>query len=302
MPIIEKVRQDTAKEKRVELHLHTTVFEELAPANEVVKQAEFWGHAAIAITDHATVAALHEACTAAEHTKVICGMEAYCTDDTHNSHHRPSHLIILAKNQQGLQALCQLAADANTKYFKRFPLTPKSEVDRCRDGLLLGSACAAGELYQAILAHGNWEELKRIAAWYDFLEIQPLCNNFFMLSPDERTSRPMVESVEELKAFNRTVLALGKELEKPVCATGDVQFLDPEDEPRLHAVQKAYGYSNWDQPLPLYFKTTEEMLAEFSYLGAEDCRKVVISDPNLVASWCEKIDRATRIGFDLLCL
>ena len=117
--------------------------------------------------------------------------------------------------------------------------------------------------------------------------MQPQCSNSFLLRSDLPAGRPTAESVEELEDYNRTILALGKELGKPVCATGDVHFLDPEDESRRQAVLRAHGYFTWNQPLPLYFKTTEEMLAEFSYLGEKDCYKVVNQDPNLVASWCE---------------
>ncbi len=289
MTAVQTIRQDGAGEKRVELHLHTAASDPLAltSAREAVKRAEAWGHRAIAITDHASVAAFQEARSAAEHIKVICGMEVYCIGDEEDSYRHPVHLTLLAKNQQGRQALCQLAAEANTKHFCRLPLTPRRDVELHRQDLLLGSACGSGKLYQAILAHKPWEELKRIAGWYDFLEIQPLCSNSFLLRFDLPADQPAAGNLEELKAFNRTILALGKELDKPVCATGDVHFLDPEDEPLRQAILKTHGYFTWDQPLPLYFKTTEEMLAEFSYLGETDCYKVVIQDPKLVAGWCE---------------
>ncbi len=289
MSAIEMIRKDAAQEKRVELHLHTAVSDPLAltSAREAVKRAEAWGHCAIAITDHASVAAFQEARSAAEHIKVICGMEAYCIGDEKYSYRHPTHLTLLAKNQQGLQDLRQLADDAHTNHFCRFSLTPHRDVEFHRKDLLLGSGCGSGKLYQAILAHKPWEELKEIASWYDFLEIQPLCSNSFLLRSDLPAGQPVAGNLEELKAFNRTILALGKELNKPVCATGDVHFLNPEDEPRRQAVLRAHGYFTWGQPLPLYFRTTEEMLAEFFYLGETDCYKVVIQDPNLVASWCE---------------
>lgn len=289
MTAVQTIRQDTAQEKRVELHLHTAVSDPLAftSARGTVKRAEAWGHSAIAITDHASVAALQEARSATEHIKVICGMEAYCFGDEEYAYRHPAHLTLLAKNQQGLQALRQLADDAHMKHFCRFPLTPQRDVDLHRKDLLLGSACGSGQLYQAILAHTPWKKLKQIAGWYDFLEMQPLYCNAFLLRSDLPANQPTVGSLEELKEFNRTILALGKKLGKPVCATGDVHFLDPVDEPLRQARLKTYGYVNWDQPLPIYFKTTEEMLTEFSYLGEKNCYKVVIQDPNLVAGWCE---------------
>ncbi|MEA4954088.1 MAG: PolC-type DNA polymerase III [Pseudoflavonifractor sp.] len=197
---------------------------------------------------------------------------------------QPKHLIVLAKNQQGLRNLYRLISAAHLKHYKRYPIMPKSEIDKLREGLIIGSACQAGELYEAVSKRKDWEELKRIASWYDFLEIQPLCNNFFMLR------KGMVRSEEELREFNRTILALGKELDKPVCATGDVHFMDPEDEVYRHVLLDSKGFEDCDEPLPIYFKTTDEMLKEFAYLGKEDCYDVVIRYPNLVADWCERMD------------
>ena len=197
---------------------------------------------------------------------------------------QPKHLIVLAKNQQGLRNLYRLISDAHLKHYKRYPIMPKSEIDKFREGLIIGSACQAGELYEAVSKRKDWEELKRIASWYDFLEIQPLCNNFFMLR------RGMVRSEEELREFNRTILALGKELDKPVCATGDVHFMDPKDEVYRHVLLDSKGFEDCDEPLPIYFKTTDEMLREFAYLGKDDCYDVVIRYPNLVADWCERMD------------
>ncbi len=206
------------------------------------------------------------------------------------SKRRPKHLIVLAKNQLGLRSLYRLVSDSHLKFFHRKPIIPKSELNKYREGLILGSACSAGELYEAVSKGKDWEELKRIASWYDYLEIQPLCNNAFMLRSDKKTGKPMVESEEELREFNRTIVRLGKELDKPVCATGDVHFLDPEQELYRRILLDSQNYEDCDYPLPIYFKTTDEMLQEFSYLGEEDCYNTVIRYPNLVADWCDAID------------
>ena len=201
---------------------------------------------------------------------------------------RPQHLIVLAKNQTGLRNLYKLISLAHLEHFKRYPIMPKSEIMENREGLIIGSACEAGELFQAIVDRKSYDELKRIAGWYDYLEIQPICNNRFLIGAGK------AKDDEELRNFNRTVLRLAKDLNKPCCATGDVHFLDPEDEIYRHVLQAAQGFDDADKSLPIYFKTTDEMLEEFAYLGEEDCYKVVIGDPNRIAKWCDPIPPLPR--------
>ena len=199
-----------------------------------------------------------------------------------------NHLILLAKNQIGLRNLYKLVSLAHLEHFNRFPIMPKSIINENREGLIVGSACEAGELFRAVVDGKDDRELERIASWYDYLEIQPLSNNAYMLRPDKE-GRRIAQSMEDLRNFNRKIVELGRKLGKPVCATGDVHFTDPEEEIYRHILLAAKEFDDADSENPLYFRTTDEMLKEFSYLGEETAHEVVITNPALVADWCDNV-------------
>ena len=196
------------------------------------------------------------------------------------------HAIILAQNEVGRINLYRLVSESHLTYYAKRPRIPKSLYLKYKEGLCIGSACEAGELYQAILNGRPQEEIARLVNFYDYLEIQPLGNNMFMLESDKTP----VETIEELQEINRKICRLGEEFHKPVVATCDVHFLDPQDEVYRRIIMAGKGFKDSDNQAPLYLRTTEEMLAEFEYLGSEKAREVVITNPNKIAAMCERIE------------
>ncbi len=285
------VREDTAEQKRVELHLHTTMsmMDALTKTKDAVATAARWGHQAIAITDHGVASSFPDALKASKNKvagtdkeiKILYGCEGYFVDTVEDKYSK--HILVFAKNQLGLRNLYRIISDAHLKFFKRHPRMPRAELTEFREGLIIGSACEAGELFQAILKDKDWDELKQIASFYDFLEIQPLSNNRFLIA------NGTAESDETLRNYNRTIVCLGEEMGIPVCATGDVHFLNPEEEIYRRILLATKGFSDCDRENPLYFRTTDEMLREFAYLGEEKAFEVVVTNPNRIADMCDVV-------------
>ncbi len=308
---IEKIeKKDTASEKRVELHLHTNMsaMDGMTSAADLVSRAAAWGHKAIAITDHGCVQAFPEAYNTGSKKgiKVILGMEGYLVDDdefydkygfgiddeippeyiAEVRAQQTYHIIILAKNMQGIKNLYKLITDSNLKFYKKRPRIPRHRLMQYREGLIVGSACEAGELYRALVDKKSDEDLLRIASFYDYIEIQPNGNNMFMVrSNDERYAD--INSVTDLENLDRKLVSIADTLGKPVCATCDVHFRDPGDAIYREILMTTMGFKDASQQAPLYFRTTDEMLAEFQYLGEELAKEVVITNPNRIADMCE---------------
>lgn len=271
-------RMDHSATPRVELHAHTrmSTLDSVVATKNLIKTAAKWGHPAVAITDHGVVQAFPEAHIEAEKAgiKVIYGMEGYLFDNDIN---QARHIVILAKDTVGLRNLYRLVSISHLKYLHRTPRIPRSVLSELREGLIFGSACEAGELIQAILRGASDDELLQIAAFYDYLEIQPIGNNGFLLREGK------VADEQGLRDVNCKVCELGTKLNKPVVATCDVHFLNPSDEVYRRILMAGRGYSDADIQPPLYFRTTEEMLAEFSYLGEKKAREIVIDNPRHIA-------------------
>jgi DNA polymerase-3 subunit alpha (Gram-positive type) len=192
-----------------------------------------------------------------------------------------NHVIILAKNQDGIKDLYKIVSHSNIKTYYKTPRIPKSLLSEMREHLLIGSACEAGELFKALLSGATDDELDKVAAFYDYLEIQPIGNNNFMIA------KGIANDEEDLRNHNRKIVAIGERLNKPVVATCDVHFMEPEDEVYRRILMAGKGFSDADNQPPLYFRTTDEMMAEFDYLGPDKCKEVVITNTNKIADMIE---------------
>lgn len=300
-------KQDNAEIKRVELHLHTNMsdMDGMTSADKLVKRAISWGHTAIAITDHGNAQGYPDAVKGKgkEDIKLIYGVEGYLIDDIGDPHtpweKLPRyHIILLVKNKAGLKNLYKLISLSHTTYFHTRPCIPRSKLNEHREGLILGSACEAGELIKAILLEESDEKIIEIASYYDYLEIQPDGNNKFMINshsdpsaknPDRNREYNRIKTIEDIRDINRKIIHLGDKLNKPVCATGDVHFMDPEDAQFRAILMAGKGFDDADDQAPLYFRTTEEMLEEFAYLGEDTAYEVVVTNTNKIAHMVESV-------------
>jgi DNA polymerase-3 subunit alpha (Gram-positive type) len=287
------VRQDMAENKRVELHLHTKMssMDGVSNVKDLVSRAIYWGHKAVAITDHGVVQAFPDAHIAAKNApddfKIIYGVEGYLTqlpesDIEVGSKQASNHIIILAKNYVGLQNLYKLITYSHTQNFYKKPRIPRNILTQHRDGLIIGSACELGELYRAILDDMPQSKIEEIASFYDYFEVMPLGNNKFMVENGTAT-------INQLKEINKKIIALGDKMGKLVVATGDVHFMDKADSQFRAILQAGIGYSDADNQAPLYFRTTKEMLDEFNYLPPDVAEKIVIHNPQKIADSIDKI-------------
>ena len=293
-----KLREDHAEVKRVELHAHTTMsaMDAVVSVKDLIQTADRWGWPAVAVTDHGVVQAFPDAAKALKDCKtdlkVIYGMEGYLVGENYDQK-RANHIIFLAKNPIGLRNLYQLVSLSHLKFFHRQPRLPRAMIEEFREGIIIGSACEAGELIRAIEEHQSDEQLMKIAEFYDYLEIQPIHNNDFLKRSD---NFPDIKSDDDLRAINLKVAAIAKKLGKPLVATCDVHFLNPEDSIYRGILMKGKGFDDAELQPPLYLRTTEEMLEEFSYLGSDLAYEAVVTNPRKIS---ESIERFKPIPDDL---
>ncbi len=294
-----KKREDKSERKRVELHAHSkmSALDGMTEISDFVKLASYWKHKAVALTDHGVVQGFPDFYDAAKsnNIKPIFGMEGYLIDDSYAGLVKgdklkvkppaPYHIIILAVNYTGLKNLYKLVSASHIDYFYKKPRIPRSKLLELREGLILGTACEAGELIRGIVEGKTEEEIDAIVRYYDYLEIQPVKNNNFMI---EKFSDKF-SSVDDLKALNKKIYELGKKHGKPVCATSDMHYLNPEDAIYRKILFAGQKYEDVENSCELYFPTTDEMLEEFSYLGEDAAREVVIENPEKISESIESL-------------
>jgi len=291
-----KRRKDNSEKKRVELHAHTkmSAMDGLIDVSDLIRTAADWGQKAVAITDHGVVQAFPDADKTVKKgkldIKIIYGLEGYLFDDSGDTGKRidyksknTNHVILLVRNQEGLKNLYKLVSKSHLEYFYKKPRIPKSVLTAHREGLIIGSACEAGEVFRAILSGMPEDEVRRIAEYYDYLEIQPLANNQFLIE------NGTVPDAEALKEINRKIIDLGKALGKPVVATCDAHYAEPEEALYRRILMAGQGYKDAEGDKGLYLRTTDEMLSEFDYLGEELAKEVVIEATNRIADMIEKV-------------
>ncbi len=296
MAVIDKLtKADDAPEKRVELHLHTrmSAMDGMTDVKDLVKRAIKWGHKAVAITDHGVVQAYPDAVKAAKGSdiKLIFGIEGYLVNDVDGDEKdykklASYHIILIAKNNTGLKNLYKLITKSNLDYYYKRPRIPKSELMALREGIIIGSACEAGEVFRAMLHGETDEQLLKTASFYDYIEIQPIGNNKFLL---DSSDFPQIQSYSDLENLNKKLIHIADKLSKPVVATCDVHFMDSSDSIFRTILMAGQGFKDADEQAPLYFRTTNEMLAEFSYLGEETAKEVVITNPNKIADAVDRL-------------
>lgn len=296
-----KRREDNfAGLKRVELHAHTkmSAMDGLNEASTLVETAAFWGQPAVAVTDHGVVQSFPDAAKTAGKMvkkygapiKVLYGMEGYvfddsdCWDEEGNLDYKKkktNHIILLAQTQEGLKNIYKLVSFSHLNYFYKKPRLPKSLIKKYREGVIIGSACEAGEVFQAILNNYPQEKTDEVASFYDYLEIQPIINNQFLI--DNGT----VNSYDDLKNLNKKVVSLADRLNKPVVATTDAHYDEPESAIYRNILLTGMGFKDAENGQGLYMRTTEEMLEEFTYLGKDKAFEVVVKNTNKIADAIE---------------
>ena len=322
-------REDTWEDgKRVELHIHSKMsqMDGFNEAKDIVAQAAKWGQPAVAVTDHGVVQAFPDCAAEAKKQaekgrpiKVIYGVEGYvfddadCRDENGDIDYKTkptNHIIILAKSQEGLKNIYKLVSYSHLNYFYKKPRLPWSLIETHREGLIIGSACSAGEVFLSMVKRVSYnkrthtrhiteqaspEEQERIASRYDYLEIQPVVNNRFMLEEEFYLDGKRVETEDDLRAINKRIVALADKLGKRVVATTDSHYTEPDDAIYRNIVMAGMGYDDAENGEGLYMKTTDEMMAEFAYLG-ERTREVVIENTNYIASLVDSEIRPVPAG------